>query len=88
MCVLYFLYFLCFFWVLFPGLGYSQTFENEQDRKEYERLIKRKPDIVSQHVRLEEYYVWDDESKDWIWMGDIPKGQVFFGKMTITPVQD
>jgi len=77
MCIL-FLFFFSF-------VSNAQVFDNEQDKKEYERLMLRKPDIVSEHAKLEDYYTWDGYS--WVWKEKkfmkFPKGKVTFGKMTI-----
>lgn len=78
--------------LFFSSFSFAQVFENEQDKKEYERLLTKKPDVVSEKARLEDYYVWDADS--WIWKDDYeqfkkhPKGKVTIGKMTIRYIPD
>ena len=85
-------FFLFSFFSLFSSFSFAQVFENEQDKKEYEYYMTRKPDVVSEKARLEDYYVWDADS--WIWKDDyeqfkkFPKGKVTIGKMTIRYIPD
>ena len=87
-----FSFFFSFSFFFFPSFSFAQVFENEQDKKEYEYYMTRKPDVVSEKARLEDYYVWDADS--WIWKDDyeqfkkFPKGKVTIGKMTIRYIPD
>lgn len=44
-----------------------------QDEIDYEKYKNRKPDVQSVRANLKDYYVYDDETKTWIWKEDYPK---------------